>query len=79
MDNIIDLIATDKPSSEISDAIKDALYAKSSNKIDAIKPKVATSMFDEPAVEVEDEAETETEVDAELDQSDEDQEQEQES
>ena len=79
MDNIIDLIATDKSSSEISDAIKDALYAKSSDKIDAIKPKVATSMFDEPAVEVEDEAETETEVDAELDQSDEAQEQEQES
>ena len=71
MDNIIDLIATDKSSSEISDAIKDALYAKSSEKIDAIKPKVATSMFDEPAVEVEDEAETETEVDAELDQSEE--------
>ena len=79
MYNIIDLIATDKSSSEISDAIKDALYAKSSDKIDAIKPKVATSMFDEPAVEVEDEAETEIEVDAELDQSDEDQEQEQES
>ena len=79
MDNIIDLIATDKSSSEISDAIKDALYAKSSDKIDAIKPKVATPMFDEPTVEVEDEAETETEVDAELDQSDEDQEQEQES
>tara|TARA_X000000368_G_scaffold178840_1_gene141160 strand:+ start:223 stop:462 length:240 start_codon:yes stop_codon:yes gene_type:complete len=79
MDNIIDLIATDKPASEISDAIKDALYAKSSDKIDAIKPKVATSMFDEPTAEVEDGAEIETEVDAELDQSDEDQEQEQES
>jgi len=65
MDNIIDLIATDKSSSEISDAIKDALYAKSSNKIDAIKPKVATSMFDEPTVEVEDEAETEVEDEAE--------------
>jgi len=39
MTNILDLIAQDESSSDISDAIKDALYAKSSEKIDALKPQ----------------------------------------
>ncbi len=51
MPNILDLIASDQSSTDISDAIKDALYAKSSEKIDALKPIVSASMFDEPEVE----------------------------
>ena len=51
MPNILDLIASDQSSNDISDAIKDALYAKSSEKIDAIKPTVSDGMFDEPEVE----------------------------
>ena len=53
MDNIIDLIATDAKPSEISDQIKDLLYTKSAEKIDAIKPNVASSIFAEPETEVE--------------------------
>ena len=53
MDNIIDLIATDAKPNEISDQIKDLLYTKSAEKIDAIKPNVASSIFAEPETEVE--------------------------
>ena len=45
MDNIIDLIATDGKSSDVSDAIKAALYTKAAERIDAARPIVAASMF----------------------------------
>ncbi len=60
MDNIIDLIAQDSKASEISDQIKDVLYSKASEKIEAIRPDIAGSMFAEP--------ETEQEVDQEPEQ-----------
>lgn len=47
MDNIIDLIATDASPAEISDAIKGALFSKSAEKIDQIRPYVANAMFGE--------------------------------
>ena len=65
MTNILDLIAQDESSSDISDAIKDALYAKSSEKIDALKPSISSNMFDEP--EVEDETTVEPEEEAQED------------
>tara|TARA_B100000131_G_C17924595_1_gene535725 strand:- start:586 stop:822 length:237 start_codon:yes stop_codon:yes gene_type:complete len=46
MDELLDLIATDKSPSEITDQIKDALYVKASERINAQKPDVAASMFD---------------------------------
>ena len=46
MDNIIDLIATDSSPAEITDSIKSALFAKSAEKIDQIRPYVASSLFD---------------------------------
>ncbi len=61
MPNILDLIASDQSSNDISDAIKDALYAKSSEKIDALKPTVSASIFDEPEVEDETTVEPEEE------------------
>ena len=61
MPNILDLIASDQSSNDISDAIKDALYAKSSEKIDALKPRVSACMFDEPEVEDETSVEPEEE------------------
>jgi hypothetical protein len=61
MPNILDLIASDQSSNDISDAIKDALYAKSSEKIDALKPTVSAGMFDEPEVEDETTVEPEEE------------------
>ncbi len=60
MDNIIDLIATDAKPSEVSDQIKDALYAKAAEKIEAIRPNIALSVFSEPT-ESESEVEPEEE------------------
>ena len=62
MTNILDLIAQDESSRDISDAIKDALYAKSSEKIDALKPSISSNMFDEPEVEDETTVEPEEET-----------------
>ena len=61
MDNIIDLIATDSSASDVSDAIKSALFAKAAERIDAARPLVAASMFgdelevEEPEEEIEQE------------------------
>ena len=51
MDNIIDLIAANSKASEVSDKIKEILFAKSAEKIENLRPTVAGSMFDEPEVE----------------------------
>ena len=48
MDNVIDLIATDASAAEISDKIKEIMYAKAGERVEAIRPTVAQSMFDEP-------------------------------
>tara|TARA_B100000287_G_scaffold430386_1_gene485532 strand:+ start:500 stop:700 length:201 start_codon:yes stop_codon:yes gene_type:complete len=64
MDNIIDLIAQDSKASDISDQIKDVLFTKASEKIEAIRPDVAGSIFAEPETETE----TEQEVDQEPEQ-----------
>ena len=47
MEELVDLIATDACASDVSDKIKDALMAKAAARIDAFKPHVATSVFDE--------------------------------
>lgn len=41
----MDLIASDAPASDISDAIKGILFAKSAEKIEDVKPYVASSLF----------------------------------
>ena len=41
----MDLIAADQSPSEISDKIKDILYAKTAEKIEGLRPEVANSMF----------------------------------
>ena len=61
MDNIIDLIAQDSKASEISDQIKDVLYTKASEKIEAIRPNIAASVFAEPETETEQEVDQEPE------------------
>ena len=58
----MDMLATDQSPSEISDKIKEILFTKSAEKIDAAKPDAATSLFGQ---EVETEVETETEIDQE--------------
>ena len=53
MEEIIDLIATDSAASEVTDKLKDVLFAKSAERIEAQRPNISASMFDEPEVETE--------------------------
>ena len=46
MDDLIDLIATDKSAAEVTDKIKDVLYAKAAERIETQRPDIAASMFD---------------------------------
>ena len=48
MEEIVNLIGSDESASDISDKIKDVLYAKAAEKINNIKPTIAASMFDQP-------------------------------
>ena len=57
---LMHMIIADESPSNISDTIKDMLYAKSAEKVDAFRPDVATSTFN-PTPEVEAEVETEVE------------------
>ena len=80
MDELMDAMATDESPSQISDKIKEILFNKSAERIDAFKTDVANGVFgdvdlededledDETVDEIEDEVETEdeTEVEAEL-------------
>lgn len=45
MDDLLDMIVTDESPSQISDKIKELLFAKSAEKIDDFRPVVANSMF----------------------------------
>ena len=46
MEELVNLIANDASATDISDGIKDVLFAKAATKIDAQKANVALSMFD---------------------------------
>ena len=62
MEDLIDLMVTkDASASDVSDKIKDVLFAKSSERIDTFKPEVAISMFNASETEPEVESEVETE------------------
>lgn len=47
----MDLLVKDESPSQISDKIKDMLFAKSAESIETIRPNVAASVFDGPEVE----------------------------
>ena len=55
MDELIDLIATDKSAAEVTDTIKNVLYAKAAERIEAQRPDIATAMFDQTVDDAEDE------------------------
>ena len=78
MDELIDMIAMDKSPSEVTDKIKDVLYAKASERIEAQKPDIAAAMFDTTVDEVEDEVSDEP-VDSVDDSYEEEEEEEEES
>ena len=52
---LMDMIIADKSPSQISDRIKDMLFTKSAERVDAYKPEVAKNSFNsvEPEVETE--------------------------
>jgi hypothetical protein len=54
MDDLLDMIVGDESPSQVSDKIKELLFAKSAEKIDSFRPAVATSMFGEEELEYED-------------------------
>ncbi len=45
MEDLVNLIATGQSPSDISDRIKEILYAKSAEKINEVTPQVSASMF----------------------------------
>ena len=53
MDDLLDMITTDESPSQISDKIKEVLFAKSAERIDAYRPSVATQLFNDQDIEVE--------------------------
>ena len=66
----MDMIAADDSASQVSDKIKDLLYAKSAQRVDEYRPAVASGVFNsdngptqpevDAALEVETEVDTET-------------------
>lgn len=46
MEDLLDMIIADESPSAVSDKIKDILYNKSAEKIEAIRPEINNSMFD---------------------------------
>ena len=75
MEDVIDLIATGGSPNDISDKMKEILYAKAAERIDIARPYIANAMFgqefeypevqDEYENEVVDEYETDTEEESE--------------
>ena len=83
MEDVIDLIATGGSQSDVSDKMKELLYAKAAERVDIARPYVANAMFgqefeyptedetevaDEPQDEVVDEVDTESEVETETEE-----------
>lgn len=54
MEDLIDLVATDGKPSDITDKIKELLYAKAGEKIDSLVPAVSSSMFEDETAEYDD-------------------------
>ena len=62
----MDMMAADASASDVSDKIKEILYAKTAEKVDAARPLVGAELFGDEVPEVEDEPTDETEVTNEL-------------
>ena len=62
MEDLVDLIATDASASDISDKIKERLYAKASEYVDAARPVVGADLFGDEVPEAESELEVEDET-----------------
>ena len=61
MEELANMIATDASAADVSDQIKDMLYAKSAKKIDELRPVASGNLFGaEAEAEVETQPEEET-------------------
>ena len=72
----MDMMVDDASSTAISDKIKEILYTKSAEKIDAARPLVGAELFGDEVPEVQDEPTDGTEVTSELETEEEPQEEE---
>ena len=72
----MDMMVDDASATAISDKIKEILYTKSAEKIDAARPLVGAELFGDEVPEVQDEPTDETEVTNELETEEEPQEEE---
>ena len=77
MDELMDMMVSDESPSQISDTIKDMLYSKTAERVDAFRPVVANSLFGDDT-EIEDEIEDDTEIVDQLDDEVEEEEEEEE-
>jgi len=64
MDDLLDMIVSDESPSQIADKIKEILFTKSAERVEAVRPQVSASLFDED--------DSETDEDYENDDEDED-------
>jgi len=58
----MDMMVADDSASQVSDRMKDILFAKSAERVDAYRQDVANSLFGNQESEVEDEIEAEAEA-----------------
>jgi len=70
----MDMMVDDASSAAISDKIKEILYTKSAEKIDAARPLVGAELFGDEIPEIEDETEVTSELETEEEPQEEDQE-----
>ena len=73
MDELMNLMIADESPSEISDSIKNHLFAKAATRVDELKPAVANAMM---GYELESEEDVEAETVGELDNAEETEEEE---
>ena len=72
MDDLMDmLVGAEASPAEVSDKIKEILYAKSSSKIDAIRPEIGSAVFGDEVEDETDEVVDELEVESEEDEEEE--------
>ena len=75
MDELMNLMIADESPSEISDSIKNQLFAKAGSRVDALKPAVTNAMMGYE-LESEEDVEPESETVGELDNDEETEEEE---
>ena len=69
MDELLDMIATDKSAADISDSIKDTLYSKAAERINSQRPDIAMQMFDPTIANAEEEEVSDDSTEEEEEQS----------